>query len=69
LDRAVERANAFDKGSGWRRFLPGLSRRAHDNRDRRTRAEYARVGEAYVVGPAREVLSAYAAARAALADI
>jgi hypothetical protein len=50
-------------------MMPGKARKAQDDRDRRTRAEYARVGEAYVTGPVREVLSAYSAARAALADI
>jgi 50S ribosome-binding GTPase len=73
LERATERVNAFDKGGGWRRavgtVMPGKARKAQDDRDRRTRAEYARVGEAYVTGPVREVLSAYSAARAALADI
>jgi hypothetical protein len=69
LERATERVNAFDKGGGWRRVMPGLSRKATEDRERRTRAEYARVAETYVVGPVRDVVSAYSAARAALADI
>ncbi len=69
LERATERVNAFDKGSGWRRMVSGLSRKATEDRDRRTKAEYARVAETYVVGPVRDVVSAYSAARAALADI
>jgi hypothetical protein len=69
LERANERVSAFDKGSGWRRMMPGLSRKANEERDRRTKAEYARVAETYVVGPVRDVISGYSAARAALADI
>lgn len=69
LERATERVSAFDKGSGWRRMMPGLSRKANEERERRTRAEYARVAETYVVGPVRDVISGYSAARAALADI
>ena len=69
LERAVERVNAFDKGNGWRRMMPGLSRKANEDRERRMRAEYARVAETYVAGPVRDVVSAYSAARTALADI
>lgn len=69
LERAVERANAFDKGTGWRRVMPGLSRKASEDRERRTRAEYARVAETYVAVPVRDVVSAYSAARAAVAAV
>jgi hypothetical protein len=69
LDRAVERAGAFDKGGGWRRIMPGLSRKATDEHNRRIWAEYARVVETSVAGPVRDVLMAYSSARTALADI
>jgi 50S ribosome-binding GTPase len=69
LERATERVNAFDKGGGLRRMMSGLSRKTAEDRERRTRAEYARVADAYVAGPVRDVVSAYSAARTALADI
>jgi len=73
LDRAAERVNAFDKGGGWRRavgsVVPGVGRKAHEDRDRRTRAEYARVAESYVITPVRDVVTAYSTARAALTEI
>ncbi|WP_051366600.1 P-loop NTPase family protein [Hamadaea tsunoensis] len=73
LDRAGDRANAFDKGSGWRKafgsVVPGVGKRNQEGRDRRVRAEYARVAEDLVIGPVRDVVTAYTAGRAALADI
>ncbi|MEV0267271.1 MAG: ABC transporter [Hamadaea sp.] len=73
LERASERVNAFDKGGGWRRavgaVVPGLGRKAQEEKDRRTKAEYARVAESYVIAPVRDVVTAYSAARAALMDL
>ncbi|NUT17697.1 MAG: ABC transporter [Hamadaea sp.] len=73
LERASERVNAFDKGGGWRRavgaVVPGLGRKAQEEKDRRTKAEYARVAESYVLAPVRDVVTAYSAGRAALMDL
>jgi hypothetical protein len=72
LERANERVHAFEKGAGWRRavgtVVPGMAKRVQEGKDRRVRAEYARVAEDFVIGPVRDVVMAYGAGRAALAD-
>jgi hypothetical protein len=73
LELAVERVNSFEKGTGWRKavgtVVPGMAKRTHEGRERRIRAEYARVAEDYVIAPVREVVGNYAAARAALMEM
>ncbi|MBB5870907.1 energy-coupling factor transporter ATP-binding protein EcfA2 [Allocatelliglobosispora scoriae] len=70
LERAGERALAFDRSSGWKRamgaVLPAVGKKSQEGRDRRLRSEYGRVAEDFVVGPVRSVVSGYSAARAAL---
>lgn len=70
LERAAERAQAFEKSAGWKKavgaVLPGVGKKSQDRTDRRLRAEYGRVAEEHVIFAVRGVLAGYSTARAAL---